>query len=74
MTNRIPIPMSAAGDLPARYASISEVLQIAAAAEHAANRIEELEKQLVASEKQIRELQNEIENLEYEMREMGAWS
>lgn len=36
----------------------------------ATNRIEELEKQLLASNKQIKELEDEIENLEYEMCEL----
>ena len=36
----------------------------------AADRIEELQKQLAASYKQIKKLENEIENLEYEMCEM----
>jgi predicted RNase H-like nuclease (RuvC/YqgF family) len=36
----------------------------------AADRIEELQKQLAASDKQIKDLEDEIENLEYEMCEM----
>ena len=36
----------------------------------AADRIEELQKQLAASDKQIEYLEAEIENLEYEMCEM----
>ena len=36
----------------------------------AADRIEELQKQLAASDKQIKKLEDEIENLEYEMCEM----
>ena len=36
----------------------------------AADRIEDLQKQLAASDKQIKKLENEIENLEYEMCEM----
>ena len=36
----------------------------------AADRIEELQKQLAASDKQIKYLEEEIENLEYEMCEM----
>ena len=36
----------------------------------AADRIEELQKQLAASDKQIKYLEDEIENLEYEMCEM----
>jgi hypothetical protein len=38
--------------------------------DEAANRIEELEKQHAASIKQIKELENELENMEYEMCEM----
>jgi TolA-binding protein len=38
--------------------------------EEAAARIEELQKQLAASDKQIKDLEDEIENLEYEMCEM----
>ena len=36
----------------------------------AADRIEELQKQLAASDEEIRALRDEIENLEYEMCEM----
>ena len=36
----------------------------------AADRIEELQKQLAASDKQIKKLEDELENLEYEMCEM----
>ena len=36
----------------------------------AADRIEELQKQLAASDKQIKYLEDEIENLEYEMCEL----
>jgi len=36
----------------------------------AADRIEELHRQLAASDKQIKELEDEIESLEYEMCEM----
>jgi chaperonin cofactor prefoldin len=36
----------------------------------AADRIEELQRQLAASDKQIKYLEDEIENLEYEMCEM----
>jgi hypothetical protein len=36
----------------------------------AADRIEELQRQLVASDEEIRALRDEIENLEYEMCEM----
>jgi cell division protein FtsB len=36
----------------------------------AADRIEELQKQLAASDKQIKYLEEEIENLEYEMCEL----
>lgn len=36
----------------------------------AADRIEELQRQLSASDKQIKHLEDEIENLEYEMCEM----
>ena len=36
----------------------------------AADLIEELQRQLAASDKQIKKLENEIENLEYEMCEM----
>ena len=39
-------------------------------AEQAADRIEELQKQLAASDKQIEYLEEEIENLEYEMCEL----
>ena len=37
----------------------------------AAERIEELEKQLAASIKQIKELENELENMEYEMENLN---
>ena len=38
--------------------------------QEAADRIEELQRQLAASDKQIKKLEDEIENLEYEMCEM----
>jgi prefoldin subunit 5 len=37
----------------------------------AAARIEQLEKQLVEANRQIKELENELDNIEYEMCELG---
>ena len=40
----------------------------------AADRIEELQRQLAASDEEIRALRDEIDNMEYEMRELGERS